>query len=214
MDGSTHDSDSTSDTSYDTESDNYSDNYSGNNSANQNVYSPEELAWKLIIDDKIDSAAIVPFADENSKEILFEILMTVYIEMVFDFYKLKHLENLSNMGDNNGDNFNLDISNVNLESLTGIFCEKFNKIKYILNVYEISRETYEYTKKNRYCTVLLRNSPTDSTYFMINKDRLDPEIPYHFVLNSMYQPNNELRDIYCSLCINSKYYKISFMSAI
>jgi len=189
-------------------------------------YSPEELAWKLVMDENIDdSAAIMAFADENSKETLFEIIITIYIDMLFDYYKMQYLENTLDLDDLNKvdeeekiydefENFKLNLNNVNLEMLENVFSEKFKKIKYLLNVYEISYDYYEYIKKNRYCTILLKDSEYDSTYFLMNEDHLDPEKRYHFVLNSLYLPATELRDIFCTVRINDKYYKISFMSAI
>lgn len=187
------------------------------------IYTPEELAWKLVMDENIDdSAAIMAFADENSKETLFEILITIYIEMLFDYYKMTYLESTLDLNEEDEENkicdefenFKLDLNNVNLELLTNVFTEKFKKIKYILNVYDISYDYYEYIKKNRYCTVLLKDSSSDSTYFLMNEAHLDPEKRYHFVLNSLYLPSNELRDIFCTVKINNKYYKISFTSAI
>lgn len=188
------------------------------------IYTPEELAWKLIIDENIDyEAAIMAFADENSKETLFEILITIYIEMVFDYYKIKYLENIIDKNEfesesesefDEFDNFELNLQLVSLDTLTDIFSNKFKLIKYLLNVHEIPYEHYDYIKKNRYCTVLLKDSPTDELYFEFNKDKLDSEKRYHFVLNSLYLPVEELRDIFCSFSINNKYYKISFMSSI
>ncbi len=184
------------------------------------IYTPEELAWKLVMDENINyDAAIMAFADENSKETLFEILITIYIEMIFNYYKIKYLENTINEENEDEicdefDNFKLNLNLVNLDTLTDVFSEKFKLIKYLLNVHEISYEYYDYIKKNRYCTVLLKDSPNDELYFEFNKDKLDPEKRYHFVLNSMYSEVNELRDIFCSFSINNKYYKISFMSAI
>jgi len=187
------------------------------------TYSPEELAWKLIMDENInDNNVFMTFADENSKETMFEILVTIYIEMLFDYYKIQYLENTlyldkkkeENIICDEFENLEFDLNNVNLELLTNIFTEKFKKIKFILNIYEISCEHYEYIKKNRYCTILLKDSEYDSTYFLINEAHLDPEKRYHFVLNSLYIPVTELRDIFCTVKINDKYFKISFMSAI
>lgn len=189
----------------------------------EGFYSPEELAWKLVMDENIDDSAIImAFADENSKETLFEILITIYIEMLFDYYKMTYLENTLNLyGEeeenkicDDFENFKLDLNNVNIETLENIFCEKFKKIKYLLNINEISYDYYEYIKKNRYCTVLLKDSEHDSTYFLMNEEHLDLEKRYHFVLNSLYLPVNDLRDIFCTVRINDKYYKISFMSVI
>lgn len=179
-----------------------------------NTFTPEELAWRLILDENIDSAPLIAFSDENTKEILFEILITIYVEMIFDYSKLKYLENQNNSDDdnfnNNFENFKIDLNKVNINDLTNIFTEKFQKLKFILNVSELSREQYNESKKKRYCTILLKDSPSDATYFEINKEHIDPEKRYHFVLNNLYTEKKELRDIFCSFSINNKYYKISF----
>lgn len=183
-----------------------------NEQIDENDYTPEALAWKLIIDDNINNSNLLIFAEDNDKETLFEILLTIYVEMIFDFYKLKYLESMDpdDNFDNNFDNFKLDIQNINVFSLTNIFSAKFNKLKHILNVREISSEEYEMSRKLRYCTVFLKDSPNDITYFIMNEQYLDPEKRYHFVLNSLYQKKENLCDIYCTFNINSTYFKIYF----
>jgi len=203
-------------------------NHINNDDDNNDVYSPEELAWKLILDENVDSGALLTLSDDNTKEILFEILITIYLEMIFNYYKLQYLENIVNNDidndlDNNinnkisdkeitdkFNNFKIDLTQVNVNTLTNIFCEKFNKIKYILYVRELNKSEYENSKKYRYCTLLLRDSPHDSTYFMMNEQHIDPEKRYHFVLNSLYNKHNNLREIYCTININGKFYKINF----
>ena len=64
-------------------------NNDSNNDLNNDIYSPEELAWKLILDESVNPTSIMTFADDNSKEIVFEILITIYLEMIFNYYKLK-----------------------------------------------------------------------------------------------------------------------------
>jgi cysteinyl-tRNA synthetase len=177
------------------------------------VYSPEELAWQLIMDENISPRTLMTFADENSKEIMFEILVTIYLEMIFDYYKLKYLENTTDNDDdiiNAYDNFKLDLTNVNVDMLTDIFFEKFKKLRIILSVRDMSQIEYENTKKIRYCTVMLKDSPQDATYFMMNEKYLDKNKRYHFVLNSLYERKENLRDIFCTININGKYFKINF----
>jgi hypothetical protein len=180
---------------------------------NNDVYTPEELAWQLIMDENISPRTLMAFSDENSKEITFEILVTIYLEMIFDYYKMKYLESTTDKDDdiiNHYDNFKLDLTNVNVDMLTNIFFEKFKKLKIILNVRDMSQIEYENTKKIRYCTVLLKDSPHDSTYFMMNEKYLDKNKGYHFVLNSLYERKENLRDIFCTININGKYFKINF----
>ena len=176
-----------------------------------NTFTPEELAWRLILDENVNSAPLIAFSDENSKEIMFEILITIYIEMIFNYSKLKYLENQNVEDlDNNFDNFNIDLNQININDLTNIFCEKFTKLKFILNVSELSREEFENTKKNRYCTVLLKDLESDKNFFELNKEYFDSDKRYHFILNNLYKTKEELRDIFCTFRINSKYFKINF----
>jgi len=194
-----------------------------NQKIDDNNYTPEALAWKLLMDDEITTSNLMIFSDENNKEIVFEILITIYLEMIFGYYKMQYLETNYNNGDETEegetdnyddiyDNFKLDINKVNLFTLTNVFASKFNKLNFILNVREINREDYFQSKQNRYCTVLLKDSPNDEMYFTLNEKHLDPEKRYHFVLNNMYKTkeNIDLRDIYCSVNINNVYYKIYF----
>jgi uncharacterized protein YrzB (UPF0473 family) len=178
----------------------------------ENVFTPEELAWRLIMDEHIDEkVSLFAFTDDNSKETLFEILITIYIEMLFDYYKLIYLEqneNINNLED--FEDFKLDLNNVNIDMLKDIFSEKLKKIKFILNIYELSIEEYEYIKKNRYCSILLKDSEYDATYFLMNEEYLEPEKRYHFILNSVYNSKNELRDIFATVRIKNKFFKISF----
>jgi len=185
------------------------------------TFTPEELAWKMIMDEHIPSSAIVAFSDDNSIESLFEILITIYLEMLFNHYKMQYLQQFVNLTDDDNDDINydieeklnefkLDLTHTNLSSLTDIFCKKFNIINYILNIHEIEKEDYDYSKKYRYCSILLKDSPLDNLYFIINADILDPDKRYHFVLNSLYIKKDKLKDICCTINIHNKYYKISF----
>lgn len=191
-----------------------------NQNIDENNYTPEALAWKLLMDDNITSSSLMIFSDENNKEVVFEILITIYLEMVFGHYKMQYLESLDeeslNDYDNIYDNFKLNIENVNLFSLTNIFLSKFNKLKYILNVREITYEEYEKSRKKRYCTVFLKDNPSDYTYFMMNKQYLDKDKRYHFVLNSLYKSenNNNLYDVFCTVNINNTYFKIYFTNLV
>lgn len=187
-----------------------------NEQIDENDYTPEALAWKLIMDDNIDNSSLLIFSEDNNKETLFEILLTIYVEMIFDYYKLKYLESLdpNENFDNNFDNFKLNVSNINIFNLTYIFSSKFNKIKYILNVKELTSEEYEISRKHRYCTVLLKDSENDYIYFMMNEKYLDPDKRHHFVLNSLYEKKENLYDIYCTFNINSNYFKIYFTNTL
>jgi len=180
------------------------------------IFTPEEIAWRLLLDENVNNVQLLAFSDENSVEILFEILLTIYLEMIYNHYKMEHLTSLSedkNFDKNFDDNFNkynLDLSKITLSTLIADFDKKFKKIKFILNINEISQEIFNEYKINRYCTILFRDLQRDSTFFIMNSTYLDPEKRYHFVKNSKYTNKTVLRDIFCSFELNGKYYKINF----
>jgi len=176
------------------------------------TFTPEELAWRLLLDDNVNNVQLLAFSDENSVEILFEILLTVYVEMIFNHYKMQYLEFNAEEDnfDDKFDNFKLDLSQINLEMLTDNFDEKIKKLKFILNINEISFDRFEECKMNRYCTILFKDLLRDKAFFIMNAKYLDPEKRYHFIKNSKYENKTILRDIFCSFELNGKYYKINF----
>ncbi len=191
------------------------DNHPEDNPNQDESYTPEELAWKLILDEQVEPRGLLMFSDDNSHEILFEILITIFLEMIFDHYKLQYLQdNLDNQNisdqDDNFHNFKLDLNKLDLNYITTIFVEKIKKLQYLLCITEISQEEYATSKTSRYCTALLKDSPSDRTYFVMNEEHLDPDKRYHFVLNSNYKRQRDIRNIYCTLNINGKYIKIYF----
>lgn len=176
------------------------------------TFTPEELAWRLLLDDNVNNVQLLAFSDENSVEILFEILLTVYVEMIFNHYKMQYLEFNAEEDnfDDKFDNFKLDLSQINLEMLKDNFDEKIKKLKFILNINEISFDRFEECKMNRYCTILFKDLLRDKAFFIMNAEYLDPEKRYHFIKNSKYENKTILRDIFCSFELNGKYYKINF----
>ena len=176
------------------------------------TFTPEELAWRLLLDENVNNVQLLAFSDENNIEVLFEILLTIYIEMIFNHYKMQYLEFHVDDEDFNEkyDNFKPDLSKINLQMLTDKFDEKIKKLKFILNVNEISQERYEECKMNRYCTILFKDLLRDSAFFIMNSAYLEPEKRYHFIKNSKYETTNTLRDIFCSFELNGSYYKIHF----
>jgi hypothetical protein len=195
-----------------------------NNNNKDDTFTPEELAWRLLLDENVNNVQLLAFSDENSVEILFEILLTVYVEMIFNHYKMQYLEfhaeedefddefddKFDDEFDDKFDNFKLDLSQINLAMLTDNFDEKIKKLKFILNINEIPFEKYEECKINRYCTVLFKDLLRDKAFFIMNSEYLDPEKRYHFVKNSKYEIKTILRDIFCSFELNGKYYKVNF----
>jgi hypothetical protein len=188
------------------------------------IFTPETLAWRLLVDDEIKNdknikqlLTSIDLNEElnpdifNKEAYLFEILLTVYLEMLFGWYKLLYL--MENEEKGNPEHFKLNLAELKLKDLVEPFTEKFKLIGYNLNIYEINnKDYYERLKNESYCRVALRDLPSDFGFFEINKNRLDKEKRYHFILNSKFKGKTVLRDIFMLLIINDIGYKICFSS--
>src|SRR5579872_997996 len=106
----------------------------------EDIVTPESLAWRLLIDDDVDDYAgvLLPFvtgdnntaADSIRYDNLadqFQILITIYMEMLFGMLKINHINSYINV---NGDldesidleaTFKPDISKFTIEDLIGTF---------------------------------------------------------------------------------------------
>jgi hypothetical protein len=201
---------------------------------NEDVFTPESLSWKLLIDDSAISngimQAFIPesnrdnnsntFYEESSQSNLselleteFEISLIIYMEMVFNWFKLLYLTDLeTNHNDNiKSPDFIPDYSKITLSDLEEPFKEKFKKINYILHISQISADLHKELGKNSYCKILFRHLQSDAGFFHINKQI--PSIKYyHFVLNGQYKSNSttKLVHLYALAKINNLYFKISF----
>ena len=194
------------------------------NSITDDIFTPETLAWRLLVDDELKNdtnikqiMASIDLDEESNPDIfnkeayLFEILLTIYLEMLFGWYKLLHL--MENEENDNPTEFKLNLSELTIKDLEEPFKEKFKLLGYMLNIYEITnKDYYDYLRNESYCRVALRDLPSDFGFFEINKNRIDPEKRYHFILNSKFKGKTILRDIFMLLVINDVGYKISFSS--
>jgi hypothetical protein len=199
------------------------------NNIQEDVFSPESLAWRLLVDDEFTKnndvkkmLAHIDLEEENNPEVFnkyvyeFEILLTIYLEMVFGWYKLLHLmQNENNENNENNEDlekeFELDLTKISLNDLIDPFKEKFKMIGYNLSINEIkNKDFYDYLRNESYCRVALRDLPSDFGFFEINKNRLDPKKRYHFIINSKYKGKDNLRDIFMLLVLNDIGYKINF----
>jgi hypothetical protein len=182
-------------------------------------YTPESLAWKLLLDEDIPNSDILEFSEpgENKYVIKFEILLTIYLELIVNYYKMLYIENNidENMSDDDVDNnFKLNFDNLTLDILLNPFKEKIQKIKHQLIINEISKEHFDHIKNLRYCTIMFRDSLKDEPYFIMNKDYIEKDKKYHFVLYGPTIENknsfNHLKDLFACVNINNKYFKICF----
>ena len=181
------------------------------------IYTPESLAWKLLLDEDIPNGEMFEYSEphENKFVIKFEIFLTIYLEMIINQYKLLYIEANEDVTDEDIDNnFKLNFDNINIDVLTSPFKEKLRKIKCQLIITELNKNTYDYIKNHRYCTILFRDLPKDEPYFIMNNKYIDKNKKYHFVLfgPSVEKKNlyTELRDIFACISLNDTYYKIAF----
>jgi hypothetical protein len=183
------------------------------------VHTPESIAWKLLVDEKvidIKQGQLIGFLDQgeiNDKleatTIEFEILITIYLEMIIGWYKLLYL-----MENPDGPEFKLNLDNIAVDDLINPFKEKMLVLGYILSVTEFKNlEIYEEFKKKSYCRVALRDLKEDNGFFIMNRKNIPNDKLYHFILNSNYKESLNLREIYAVIKINKIGYKINFVKA-
>lgn len=195
---------------------------------NSDVVSPESLAWKLLVDDDIEDFAgvLIPCSESSSisdmktvkhDELIdqFQILITIYMELVFGLLKINHINNnLDENGEiknvNLEESFSPDFSIFSIDDLLNLFKDKFKKIRYILNVKEISEEDSYYTMKY-YCRIILKDTPDGKIHYFVNKNKLDSTKRYTFLIrNSNLSEFNQLSDFYAICALPNFKVKVYF----
>jgi hypothetical protein len=197
-----------------------------------NIVTPESLAWKLLMDDDVEKFAgvLLPCVSGDKSDLKgevaydslvdqFQILITIYMEMVFGSLKINHVSSLLN-GDGDLDEnvdvektFNPDLSQVKVKDMAGIFKEKLQKIRVFLSVNEIEDTDKENSKDfgYYYCRIILKDTLEGKTYFRANRDRLDPDKRYTFVMrHDTEQKQKKLGDFYAVCSLPHIKIKISF----
>ena len=181
-------------------------------------FTPETLAWTLITDDsceKIKNGQLILFSDINGLSLdeqcenKFQILLTVYFEMLFGWYKLLHL--MSDEMNETTTEFNPKLNDITLDDLTKEFTEKIKVLGYILYVKElIDDDHYNDEHQKSYCRVLLKDSLLDSNYFYLKRHQLDPDKRYTFVRNGKFQLKSSLKKYSAVVKLPQKSFKIYF----
>lgn len=181
-------------------------------------FTPESLAWTLITDDEcenIKNGKLLFFSDDNSltmeeqTENKFQILLTVYFELIFGWYKLLHL--MQNEMDGTDNEFKPDLSTLSLDDLTKEFLDKFKTLGFILYVRELeNNDKYENEREKCYCRVLLKDSELDSNYFHLKRYQLDPEKRYTFIRNGKFKLNSNIKKYTAIVKLPSKFIMIYF----
>jgi hypothetical protein len=191
----------------------------------KNDYTPESLAWKLLLDD-VDTALATQLLGINPDDIhdtdqttyLFEILITIFMEMIFDIALLGDMTEYEN--NNNTDyKFNPDLTKVDLNVFLPTLIKKFEHISILLSteINDIDTDDKVYMQEildNRYCRVILRHNKDDTDYFI--KNGLPNDLNYHMILNSNTSNNQfkKIKDVYAVILLNNKLHKIAFDNII
>jgi len=186
----------------------------------EDVHTPESIAWKLLIDEKIvdiEQGRLIGYLQDGeindrfeAVTIEFEILITIYLEMVIGWYKL--LYHMEYPECSKTSEFKLNLDHISENDLLNPFHEKMLVLGYILNITEFKNlEIYEEFKKKSYCRIALRDLKEDNGFFIMNKGNIPLDKLYHFILNSNFKESLNIRDIYAVIKINNIGYKINFV---
>jgi hypothetical protein len=182
-------------------------------SDNIEAYTPEDLSWKLLTDDALAPAtAEILTADNeggNQTTYLFEILLTIYVEMIINNAKMLHLINKSESGDLiTLDDFKIIYDNLTIDQLTEPFREKLLKIGYFLHIDIVNSLGTTY-----YCKILFKDLPSNNIFFQTHHHITKK---YHFILNASFKstPHMKLEDMCAVSSINGTNYKVYFEKVI
>lgn len=198
---------------------------------NTDIVTPESLAWKILMDKNIEDyeGIIMPFVtydNDSSKtryddiSAQFEILITIYMEMVFYVLKINHINSKMNEEDHIDDktdlesDFNPEFDKFDVKDMRDIFQEKFKKIRIFLSIREVDddgmNDSKNFGSENEYyCRILLKHIPENKTYFWNNRKSIDPKKWYTFIIRDD-KTQHKLEDFYAVCKLPHKKFRISF----
>ena len=127
--------------------------------------------------------------DNDQTSLLFEILITFYMEGVLDGHRLYEMLKINKVITDYTKK--IDVSKITKENL--LLCEPWLKsLGFILFVEEYKINEYN-MDNSEYCKILLKDNPKDKNFFLsknISK-------PYHFVLFANYKSTNKIENMKC-----------------
>jgi len=211
-------------------------------SNDDSIVTPESMAWKLLMDEDVkDYAGILmpnildcqlPMLDEindNEENIdtdsphtnydryadQFQILITMYMEMVFGLLKINHITSHIDANCEDADievdlkdTFKPDFTKFTIEDMQSIFRDKFKKIRVFLNVGEIFDtdpiNPRDYGSDSEYyCRIILKDTPEGKTYFWNNRNNpfVDSEKSYTFVIRNDAKKSSKKLDDFYAVCV-------------
>jgi hypothetical protein len=192
------------------------DEYLEQNEQNEQFYTPHLLAWKLLTDDvegdltNALTAFNIDGQDDDPATFMFEILLTIFMEMFFTMALLMHDTENEKKGITT--EFNPDMKQIHINDYIPILEKKFNRVSYIMNITTYNKKTENVSNlksifNNRYCRVVFRNSEDKKIFVERN---IQNDVHYHMISNELYKKQKELRNIYAIFQISDMMYKISF----
>lgn len=203
------------------------------NLENTTLYDPEMLAWKLLFSDEENrkslSSVLETFTDTCDEEedpitFSFEVMITIFMELVYGILKINHFADKGPDAE-----FEPNLAKEDVESIIPTLKQKFSILNIFLsvNVYVENQDNVEYIRNTinneRYCRIIMRHNPKDSTDFLVHSNSIDDDKDYHFIGNKNYDrlkyikdgnknygKTKELKDVFATCSISGKTYKISF----
>lgn len=189
----------------------------------QEHYTPENFAWKILIDDtdkEVLSSQLITFTDTKDSyndppSFSFEIYITIFMELIFNIMKINFYT--TNMNENDGyltKDFEYDLSQQNLDDILPLLQHKFNELHILLSIskYEENEENETYIQTlntNKYCKIIFKQNKHDEQEWKTYSANIDDK-EYHMVLSKKYKKKSELKHIYATCSLNNLTYRISF----
>ena len=179
-------------------------------------YTPKSIAWKLYQDDddKPLSSQVLGFGPNDGStpnEYTFELLLSIFLEMLFHMIRMDALEENPDV---DVDQIDIDFKYFDMDLYYPIIRNKFKKISFLCSVSTYDKnDDKDYllqVVKNRYSRIILRKNNEDSHYF----DEINSLDDYDFIPCAGYILQNQIKNIFSIMTINDKMYKIKFDSAI
>lgn len=180
-----------------------------------NEYDPKSLAWKLLMDDVkgIDNV-IMGFSpdriqDPDPSSYLFEIYISIFIEMLIGSALIDHEFDNSNI--KNQKEFKFNPKKVNFKPYFELIREKMKHIRILSTVSEYTinsnnSEIINEIAQNRYCRIVFKDDNKFKNFF--EQNNIDEK--YHIIGNEYYIKKNKLRDIYCIIIVDDILYQVRF----
>lgn len=178
---------------------------------NDEYMSPKSIAIKLLMENVDDdlSGVIMGFNQDNEDDndpdtFLFEILLTIFMEMIFAIGILMN---------GTDKEFVPDLKTFDLNNFLPILKKKFARVSILLKIQTYNKKSDESNVINkiyngRYCRIILKHNPSEAHLFRLYM--VPEDMNYHFLGNKDYVKQTNLKNIYAIITIYDKIYQISF----